>query len=55
MYQVFHRHAGQLFSKNLHHLDPTDISKEEIEEEYYTNLQDENWKEEFQNYKRVIN
>lgn len=55
MYQVFHRYARQLFSQSIYHLDPTDISKEEIEEEYYTNLQDGNWKEEFQNYKRVIN
>ena len=55
MYQVFHRHARGLFSDKIYHLNPADISKEEIEEEYYINLQDENWKEEFQNYRRVIN
>jgi len=54
MYQVFHRHAVQLFQQNIYTLKPTDISKKEIEEQYFNNLNAESWEEELLNYKRVF-
>ncbi len=54
MYQVFHRHAVQLFQKNIYQLKPTDIDKKEIEEQYFNNLNAESWEEELLNYKRVL-
>lgn len=53
MYQVFHRHARQLFRKNIFTLNPKDISKTEIEEQYYNNLQAESWEEELTKYERT--
>jgi len=54
MYQVFHRHALQLFHKNVFTLNPKEISKTEIEEQYYNNLQAEGWEVELRKYERAI-
>ena len=54
MYQVFHRNARKLFLKNIFSLNPTVISKTEIEEQYYGNLQNESWEEELNDYERAI-
>jgi hypothetical protein len=53
MYQVFHSHARQLFRKNIFTFNPKDMSKSEIEEQYYVNLQAEGWEEELTKYERV--
>lgn len=53
-YQVFHRHARQLFSKGIFILNPTDISKTEIEQQYYRNIQGDSWEEELAEYERIL-
>ncbi len=53
MYQVFHRHARQLFRKSIFTLNPNEISKTEIEKQYYDNLQAESWEEELTKYERT--
>ncbi len=53
MYQVFHRHARQLFRKNIFTLNPKDISKTEIGNQYYDNLHAESWEEELTKYERT--
>lgn len=54
MYQVFHRHARQLFRENTFSLSPKEINKDEIEKQYYDNLQTESWEEELTKYVRTI-
>ena len=54
MYQVFLRHAIQLFQQNIFILKPLDISKNEIEAQYFSNLNEESWEEELLKYKRVL-
>ncbi|MCE9540464.1 MAG: hypothetical protein K8R85_14785 [Bacteroidetes bacterium] len=54
MYQVFHRHARQLFRKDIFTLNPKDIGKAEIEKQYYDNLHEESWEEELITYVRTI-
>lgn len=53
MYQVFHRHARKLFHKNIFTLNPKDISKTEIENQYYDNLHTESWEKELTKYERT--
>lgn len=53
MYQVFHRHAVQLFRKNVFSLNPKDISKDEIEEQFFSNLNNEGWEAELAEYERI--
>jgi len=55
MYQVFHRHAKQLFYENIFTLNPKEISETEIEEQYYNNLQAEGWEVELDTYERLHN
>jgi len=54
MYQVFHRHARQLFEQGAFSLDPTSISKSEIEAQYFHNLQEDAWSGELAHYERII-
>jgi hypothetical protein len=54
MFQVFHKHAIQLFNKNIFTLKPTDISIIEIEQKYFNNLNEEGWEELLFNYKRIL-
>jgi hypothetical protein len=54
MYQLFHRHARQLFQDKVFYLNPREIEKEKIEEQYFINLNGESWEEELKNYKRLI-
>lgn len=44
MYQIFHRHAKFNFKKSIYEFDPTLIPKEEIEHQYFLNLQGEDFK-----------
>ena len=52
MYQIFHRHAIELFQKGIFELIPNSISKKEIEEQYFINLNEESWEKELSIYKR---
>jgi hypothetical protein len=54
MYQVFHRHARQLFRERVFELIPKDISKKEIEEQYFSNLNEESWEEDLAKYERDV-
>ena len=53
MYQVFHRHAKELFAKDIHYLYPQEIDAWEIEEQYFLNLGGSIWKKELAEYERV--
>ena len=54
MYQVFHKNATILFSQNVYTFKPSDIDKEELEEQYFENLNTESWEDELEKYQRVI-
>jgi|ERR1700758_1344408 len=54
LYQVFHKHASQLFGQNIHSFNPKDIDKKEIEEQYFKNLAEDTWEDELSKYQRVI-
>lgn len=54
MYQVFHKHANALFEQGIFSLNPTSIDKNEIEAQYFKNLNDESWEEELARYERII-
>jgi hypothetical protein len=54
MYQVFHRNAKRVFRQNIHTLIPMDISKTEIEKQYFDNLNELGWEEELSNYERRL-
>jgi hypothetical protein len=54
MFQIFHKHAIQLFQENIHVLNPKEISKEEIEEQYFNNLNQAGWEKELSTYERNI-
>jgi len=54
MYQIFHRHARQLFEQGTFSLNPTSIAKSEIEAQYFHNLQEDAWAEELAHYERTI-
>lgn len=54
MYQVFHGHARKLFHENIFTLNPKDISKIEIEQQYYINLHAEGWEDELTKYERTL-
>lgn len=50
LYLVFHRHAEELFRRNIFSLNPRYISKQEIEELYFANLSEK----ELAGYERTI-
>lgn len=54
MYQVFHTNARYLFQNGIFSLDPMTVGKQEIEEQYFSNLHDESWEEELSQYERII-
>lgn len=54
MYQVFHRHAKNLFQNGIVCLSPKAIDKNEIEAQYFINLNGESWEEELAQYERII-
>lgn len=52
MFVVFQRNAAKLANQNINYFKSSSISSEEIEEEYYDNLQQESWEEELAGYER---
>jgi hypothetical protein len=54
MFQVFHEHAKQSFSKGVFSFNPTDIDIKLIESKFYENLQDKGWEKELSQYKRKL-
>ena len=54
MYQVFHKNAKRLFLQRIFVLDPKAISKQEIEEQYFINLNTKSWEAELAVYKKTM-
>lgn len=54
MYQVFHQHARKKFEQDQFSLSPREVDKKEIEEQYFRNLKEDGWEEQFAHYERSI-
>ena len=54
LYQVFHRHAKELFRRDIFSLHPQHISKQEIEKQYFANLNENSWEKELAGYERTV-
>ncbi|MVN23474.1 hypothetical protein [Mucilaginibacter arboris] len=54
MYQVFHTYAKRLFRQGVFVLNPKAVNKKEMEEQYFTNLNEESWKAELSVYERTV-
>lgn len=52
MFVVFQRNAAKLANQNINYFKSSSISSEEIEAEYYDNLQQDSWEEELAGYER---
>jgi hypothetical protein len=52
MYQIFHGYCFQLFKEGEFYLSPFEVSKEEIEEMYFQNLNGKAWQNELALYER---
>jgi hypothetical protein len=54
MYQVFHKNAIKLFNNGIMVFDPRNISKTEIERQYFENLNVEGYEKELKLYIREV-
>lgn len=54
LYQVFHRHAQRKFEQQQFVFSPSEIEKKEIEQQLFTNLNEQGWEEELAGYERIL-
>jgi hypothetical protein len=54
LYQVFQQQARSLFEQGLYAFSPAAIPKNEIEAQYFKNLQDQGWEVQLAGYERVL-
>jgi hypothetical protein len=53
MFQVFHQTSQQLVSTDKGSLNTREVKQSEIEQQYYVNLQSDEWADELRAYERI--
>ena len=53
LYQVFWEYARKEFEQNKYAFSPAAVPKQEIEAQYYKNLQDQGWEAQLAQYERI--